>query len=68
MTWHAPSVKSWTDDRSDHRSIDPSPLRGWLKPGDEVLIEPVGDGELRLRTRWRLGADAVLANPFDLPG
>ncbi|HLY44432.1 MAG TPA: AbrB/MazE/SpoVT family DNA-binding domain-containing protein [Stellaceae bacterium] len=22
-----------------------------LKPGDDLLIEPVGDGELRLRTR-----------------
>jgi AbrB family looped-hinge helix DNA binding protein len=22
-----------------------------LKPGDELLIEPVGEGELRLRTR-----------------
>jgi AbrB family looped-hinge helix DNA binding protein len=29
-----------------------------LKPGDEVLIEPVGEGELRLLTRRRAIAEA----------
>lgn len=34
-----------------------------LKPGDDLLIEPVGDGELRLRTRLQAikEAQAIVA-------
>ena len=34
-----------------------------LKPGDDLLIEAVGDGELRLRTRWQAirKAQAIVA-------
>ena len=35
------------------RSVIPAECRAaaGLKPGDDLLIEPVGEGELRLRTR-----------------
>jgi AbrB family looped-hinge helix DNA binding protein len=40
-----------------------------LKPGDEILIEPIGEGELRLRTRRQAikEAQAIVA-PYLPPG
>jgi AbrB family looped-hinge helix DNA binding protein len=46
-------MASWTRINQQGRIVIPAQCRAaaGLKPGDEVLIEPVGDGELRIRTK-----------------
>jgi AbrB family looped-hinge helix DNA binding protein len=46
-------MPSWVRINEQGRIVIPAECRAaaGLKPGDEVLIEPVGKGELRLRTK-----------------
>jgi AbrB family looped-hinge helix DNA binding protein len=43
----------WTRINQQGRIVIPAECRAaaGMKPGDELLVEPVGEGELRLRTR-----------------
>jgi AbrB family looped-hinge helix DNA binding protein len=46
-------MSGWARINEQGRIVIPAECRAaaGLKPGDEVLIEPVGEGELRLRTK-----------------
>src|SRR6516164_8482378 len=46
-------MRSWARINPQGRIVIPAECRAaaGLKPGDELLIETVGDGELRLRTK-----------------
>jgi AbrB family looped-hinge helix DNA binding protein len=46
-------MASWARINRQGRIVIPAECRAaaGLKPGDELLIEPVGEGELRLRTK-----------------
>jgi AbrB family looped-hinge helix DNA binding protein len=58
-------MASWARINRQGRIVIPAECRAaaGLKPGDELLIEPVGEGELRLRTRQQAikEAQAIVA-------
>jgi AbrB family looped-hinge helix DNA binding protein len=53
MTSRETSVGAWARVNQQGRIVIPAECRAaaGLKPGDDLLIEAVGEGELRLRTR-----------------
>jgi AbrB family looped-hinge helix DNA binding protein len=46
-------MRSWARINQQGRIVIPAECRAaaGLKPGDKLMIEPIGEGELRLRTR-----------------
>ena len=56
---------AWARINQQGRIVIPAECRAaaGLKPGDELLIEPIGEGELRLCTRQQaiMGAQAIVA-------
>jgi AbrB family looped-hinge helix DNA binding protein len=46
-------MRSWARINQQGRIVIPAECRAaaGLKPGDDLMIEPIGEGELRLRTR-----------------
>jgi AbrB family looped-hinge helix DNA binding protein len=53
MTLRETSVRTWARVNQQGRIVIPAECRAaaGLKPGDDLLIEVVGEGELRLQTR-----------------